>query len=182
MHHFMWKNAVKIFPTLTASLPHPSQTIPHPFRVKTEKGIETRLSYIASDFVDVVALLADELSKFVDYWQNVPKFVEEEVSKSAKLLRNELEVLSTSLHRLLDIYLASSIGSNVFEPVTSLTSKKPHKDTYMISAVLLAHKSPHSVERSTILLKSVPKRSRLLGNIRSSTSAICPQLQPSSVL
>ena len=91
MHYFMWKNAVKLFPT--AGLAAPSQTIPHPFKIKTENGIETRLSYLASDFVDVVALLAEELSKFLDHWENVSNFVEEGVSKSAKLLQDELEVL-----------------------------------------------------------------------------------------
>ena len=117
----MWKNSVKLFPTLTAELPRPSQTIPRPFKVKTEKGIETRTKYVATDFVHVVALLAEELSKFLDYWENVPKFVEEEVSQSATLLRDELEVPFLSIHRLLDIYLASSTASNVFEPVTSPT-------------------------------------------------------------
>ena len=97
MHYFMWKNAVKMFPTAHVSLPGPSQTIPHPFKVKTEKGIETRSSFIASDFVDVVALLADELSKFLDYWENVPKFIDEKVSKSTTLLRDELEVLFLSI-------------------------------------------------------------------------------------
>ena len=93
----MWKNAVKLFPTLTTGLPAPSQTIPHPFRVKTEKGIENRSSYLANDFANVVALLAEELSKFLDCWKNVPKFVDEEVSQSATLLRDELEVLFLSI-------------------------------------------------------------------------------------
>ena len=93
MHYFMWKNAVKLFPTLSASLPGPNQTIPQPFKIKTESGTETRSSYLASDFVDVVALLAEELSKFLDHWENVSNFVEEGVSKSAKLLQDELEVL-----------------------------------------------------------------------------------------
>jgi len=48
-----------------------------------------RSSYIAN----VVALLAEKLSKFIDYWDNVPKFVEDEVSKSATSLHDELEVL-----------------------------------------------------------------------------------------
>ena len=95
MHFFMWKNAVKLFPT--AGLSAPSQTIPHPFKIKTEHGIETRLSYLASDFMGVIALLAEELSEFLDYWHNVPQFVEEEVSESAKLLRNELKVLFLSI-------------------------------------------------------------------------------------
>ena len=95
MHYFMWKNAVKLFPT--AGLSAPSQTIPHPFKIKTVHGVETQLSYLASDFVHVIALLAEELSEFLAYWDNVPQFVEEEVSKSAKLLRNELEVLLISI-------------------------------------------------------------------------------------
>ena len=91
MHFFMWKNAVKLFPT--AELPAPNQTIPHPFKIKTENGPKTRSLYLASDFAGVIEFLAEELCKFLDYWENVPQFVEEEVSKSAKLLRNELEVL-----------------------------------------------------------------------------------------
>ena len=93
MHYFMWKNALKLFPGQTTRLPAPGRTIPHTFKVKTEKGIETRSSYIPNDFAHVVALLAEELSKFIGYWDNVPKFVEEDVSQSATSLREELEVL-----------------------------------------------------------------------------------------
>ena len=121
MHYFMWKNAVKMLPTHTASLPRPSQTIPHPFKVKTENGIETRSSYLASDFAGVIALLAEELSKFLEYWESVPKFVEEEVSKSAILLRNELEVLFLSITQLVGIHIATSTASNVFESFTRRT-------------------------------------------------------------
>jgi hypothetical protein len=93
MHYFMWKNAIKLFPGQTTPLPVPGQTIPPTFKVKAEKGIETRSSYIANDFTNVIALLAEELSKFIDYWDNVPKYVEEAVSLSATSLRDELEVL-----------------------------------------------------------------------------------------
>jgi hypothetical protein len=93
MHHFMWKNALKLFSSQTTRLPAPGQRIPHTFKVKTEKGIETRSSYIPNDFASVVALLAEELSKFLDNWDNVPKFVEEDVSQSVTSLRDELEVL-----------------------------------------------------------------------------------------
>ena len=183
MHYFMWKNAVKLFPT--AGLPAPSQTIPHPFNIKNENGIiETRTSYLASDFVDVVALLAEELCKFLDYWEHVPQpqLVEEKVSKSAKLLLIELEVLFMPITRLVDIHLAISTASNVFEPFTKPMQKKPHKDIYMISAVLLDLKSPHSVEHSTILWKSVLKQSSLLRNVGCAASKIWLQLQPSSVV
>src|SRR5258708_33060212 len=131
MDYFMWNNAVKMFPTLSAKLPRPSPTLPRPFKVKTEKGIETRTKYLATDFAHVIALLAEQLSKFLDYWENIPKFVEEEVSQSATLLRDELEVLFLSIPRLLDIYLACSTASNVFEPVTSAMQKKPHRGIYM---------------------------------------------------
>ena len=97
MHYFMWKNAMELFPTLSASLPGPSQIIPQPFKVKTERGIENRSSYLASDFADVVALLAEELSKFLGHWENVSNIAEEGVSKSAKLLQDELEVLFLSI-------------------------------------------------------------------------------------
>ena len=93
MHYFMWKNALKLFSGPAMRLPAPNPTIPHSFKVKTEKGIETRSSYIPSDFSNVVAILAEELSKFIDCWDNVPKFVEEDVSQSATSLRDELEVL-----------------------------------------------------------------------------------------
>ena len=105
MHYFMWKNAVKLFPS--AGLAAPSQMTPHSFRIKTENSIETRSSYLASDFVHVVALLAEELREFLDYWEHVPQFVEEKVSKSAKLLRNELKVLFLSITRLLTFILPS---------------------------------------------------------------------------
>ena len=177
MHYFMWRNAVKLFPN--AELPAPSQTIPHPFKIKTEYGIETRSSYLASNFVGVIALLAEELSEFLDYWEYV---VKEEVSKSAKLLRNELQVPILSIIRLFDIHLAISTASNVFEPFTKPLQKKLHKNIYMISAVLLVLKSPHSVDHSTILLNSVPKRSSLLKNVGGATSKIRLQLQPSSVV
>ena len=177
MHYFMWKNAVKLFPT--AELPAPSQTIPHLFKIKTETGIETRSSYLASNFVDVIALLAEELSEFLDYWEYV---VKEEVSKSGKSLRNELEVLLMSTTRLADIHLAISTVSNVFETFTRPMQKKPHKDIYTISAVLLVRKSPHSVKHSTILLNSVPKQSSLLRNVGCATSKIRLQLQPYSVV
>ena len=102
MHYFMWKNALKLSQSPT-TLFAPGPTIPHTFKVKTEKGIETRSSYNTNDFVNVVALLAEELSEFLDYWSNVPKFVEEDVSQSGTSLRDELEVLfvpifSTSYH------------------------------------------------------------------------------------
>ena len=66
IHYFMWKNAVKLFPTRTADLPAPSRMNPHPFNVKTKNGIETRWTYLENDFVHVVALLVEELSKFLD--------------------------------------------------------------------------------------------------------------------
>ena len=95
MHYFMWKNTMKLFPT--ADLPAPNQAIPHPYKIQTEKGTKSRSLYLASDFAGVIALLVEDLRKFLDYWDNVPQFVEEEVSKSAKLLRNELEVLFLSI-------------------------------------------------------------------------------------
>ena len=115
MHYFMWKSAVKQLPT--AGLPAPSQTIPHAFKIKTENGIETRSSYLASDFVDVIALLAEELSEFLDYWEYVPQFVEENVSQSAKLLRNELEVLFLPITRLVDIHLCYQYRMKCFRTI-----------------------------------------------------------------
>jgi len=37
-------------------------------------------------------LLADELSNFLDYWINLPKFVDERVGEAATRLYEELEV------------------------------------------------------------------------------------------
>ena len=71
-HSLFRKDAVELFPT--AGPPAPSQTSPHPFKIKTENGIKIRSSYLASDFVDVLALLAEELSEFLDYWEYVPCF------------------------------------------------------------------------------------------------------------
>ena len=182
MHYFMWKNALKLFSGHDMRLPAPGQPIPHSFKVKTENGIETRSSYIPNDFVNVVALLADELSKFIAFWDNVPKFVEEDVSQSARSLHDELEVLFMFTPWTPVIYIASSIASNVSEPVTCSAKKEFHKDICTIFAVSLVPKLPHLVKHSAILSKSVRRPSELLRNIQGSISAICPRLQPSSVL
>ena len=181
MHYFMWKNALKLSQSPT-TLPAPGPTIPHTFKVKTEKGIETRSSYNTNDFVNVVALLAEELSEFLDYWNNIPKFVEEDVSQSGTSLRDELEVLFVLISQLPIIYIASSIASNVFEPATCCIQMKSHKGICTIFAVSLVRKSPHLVKHSVTLSKSVRRQSGLLRNIEGSISAICQQLQLSSVL
>jgi len=69
------------------------------------------------------------------------------------------------------IYIASSIASNVFEPVTCCAKKVFHKDICTIFAVSLVRKSPHLFKRSPILSKSVR---RLLTSIQGSISAIYP--------
>ena len=62
------------------------------FRVKTEFEIATRYSYAEGDLVCVISLLADELSGFLDYWANVPHYIEEDVTRSAGRLQDEVEV------------------------------------------------------------------------------------------
>jgi hypothetical protein len=58
-----------------------------------KSDIVTRYSYTEGDFVNVVSLLANELSRFLDYWANVPRYVEEDVTRSAARLQDEIEVM-----------------------------------------------------------------------------------------
>src|SRR5258706_3721415 len=93
-----------------------------------------------------------------------------------------LRYYSCSLPQPPVIYITSSIASNVFEPATCSAKKEFHKDICTIFAVSLVRKLTHLVKHSAILSKSVRRPSDLLRNIQGSISAICPRLQPSSVL
>ena len=92
---FVWKNAIALYGKRVEEVhtrKHPLK-IPDSFKVKTEEGIFTRTSYPPQDFVNVMDLLAEELSKFLDYWIKLPKFVDERVGKAATRLCEELEVI-----------------------------------------------------------------------------------------
>ena len=94
LQFFVWKNAIALYGRCVEGVhnrEHPLK-IPHPFKVKTEEGIYTRTAYAPHDFVNVMDLLADELSNFLDYWIDLPKFVDERVSETVTRLYEELEV------------------------------------------------------------------------------------------
>ena len=94
LQYFVWKNAIALYGKQVEEVhkrKHPLK-IPDSFKVKTEEGIYTRTAYAPNDFANVMDLLADELSNFLDYWINLPKFVDERVGKAATQLYEELEV------------------------------------------------------------------------------------------
>ena len=94
LQYFIWRNAITLHgeQVKEAHNPDPPPKIPDCFEVKTKDGIDTRTAYAPNDFSDVMDRLAHELSIFLDYWINLPKFVEERVSKAATQLFAELEV------------------------------------------------------------------------------------------
>jgi hypothetical protein len=94
LQFFVWKNAIVLYGKRVEAV-HDRKNplkIPASFNVKTTDGIEPRTAYSSNDFVNVMDVLADELSKFLDFWRNLPKFVDERVGETAKRLHEELEV------------------------------------------------------------------------------------------
>jgi hypothetical protein len=90
LQYFVWKNAIALYGTPVKEVHELKK--PESFNVKTIDGIFTRTDYLANDFVNVMDLLADELSKFLEFWINLPKFVDERVGKATRRLYEELEV------------------------------------------------------------------------------------------
>ena len=91
LQYFIWRNAITLHGEQVHD-PDPPPKIPDSFEVKTKNGIYTRTAYALNDFSDVMDRLAHELSNFLDYWINLPKFIEERVSKAATQLYVELKV------------------------------------------------------------------------------------------
>lgn len=94
LQYFVWKNATSLYGKSVEAVhdrKHPLK-IPDSFKVKTKDGIYARTAYSPHDFVNVMDLLADELSNFLDYWINLPKFVDERVGEAVTRLYEELEV------------------------------------------------------------------------------------------
>jgi len=103
LQFFVWKNAIVLYGKRVEEVhtrKH-SLKIPDSFKVKTEEGIYTRMAYAPNDFVNVMDLLSDELSNFLDYWINLPKFVDERVGKAATRLYEELEVRHVQVSQIL---------------------------------------------------------------------------------
>ena len=102
LQYFVWRNATALYGKRVEAVhtrKHPLK-IPDSFKVNTSDGIFSRTTYSPHDFVNVVDLLADELSNFLDYWINLPKFVDERVGEAATRLYEELEVGHIQVLRL----------------------------------------------------------------------------------
>lgn len=94
LQYFVWRNAIALYGDCVKEVhdrKHPLKA-PDSYKVKTNDGIYTRTAYASYEFVNVMDFLADELSNFLDYWINLPKFVDERVGEAASRLYEELEV------------------------------------------------------------------------------------------
>ena len=94
LQYFVWRNTIALYGKSVEAV-HDRKNplkVPDSFKVKTSDGIFSRTAYSPGVFVNVMDLLAGELSNFLDYWINLPKFVDERVGKSATRLYEELEV------------------------------------------------------------------------------------------
>jgi len=65
--------------------------------VKTDSGIEIRSSFSVKSFPGVLSLLVQNLTTFLNFWSSVPKFVEEDITRAAIALKDEVEVRPTLL-------------------------------------------------------------------------------------
>jgi len=94
LQYFFWRNAIALYGKPVEEVhnrEHPLK-IPDSFKVKTNDGIYFRTAYAPHEFVNIMDLLADELSNFLDYWIDFTKFIDERISKAATRLYEELEV------------------------------------------------------------------------------------------
>ena len=82
---------VMIFPKYLEKSDPPSRPGEH-FHVKTEGGIELRSSFSVKSFPGVLSLLAQDLTTLLNFWSSVPKFVEEDITRAAVALKDEVEV------------------------------------------------------------------------------------------
>ena len=80
-----------IFPKYLEKSDPPSRPGEH-FHVKTETGIELRSSFSVKSFPGVLSLLAQDLTTLLNFWSSVPKFVEEDITRAAVALKDEVEV------------------------------------------------------------------------------------------
>jgi len=116
LQYFVWRNAIALYGKSVEEVhrKHPLK-IPESFMIKTNDGVYSQSTYTPHDFVNVMDLLADELSNFLDYWINLPKFVDERVGEAATRLYEELEVrhvqnLNSFLITSLDHSIVSSVS------------------------------------------------------------------------
>jgi len=94
LQYFVWKNAIALYGKRVEAVhdrEHPLK-MPYSFKVKTDDGIYLRTAYTPHDFVNVMDLLAGELSNFLDYWIDLTKLVDERVGNAATRLYEELKV------------------------------------------------------------------------------------------
>ena len=80
-----------IFPKYLEKSDPPPRPGEH-FHVKTEGGIELRSSFSVKSFPGVLSLLAQDLTTLLNFWSSVPKFVEEDITRAAVALKDEVEV------------------------------------------------------------------------------------------
>jgi hypothetical protein len=117
LRYFVWKNAIALYgePVEDVHRKHPLK-IPDFFKVKTKDGTHVRTGYAPHDFVNVMDLLAEDLSKLLDYWINLPKFVDERVGKAATRLHEELEVRHIQAPSSLLTTSLITVSCQVFPP------------------------------------------------------------------
>jgi hypothetical protein len=184
LQYFVWKNAIALYgkPVEEVHRKHPLK-IPDSFKVKTDDGIYIRTTYAPHDFVNVMDLLADELSDFLDYWVKLPKFVDERVGKAATRLCEELEVrLIQASSSLLTTSLDHSIVSNVSAVTTRAAIQTILGYIDMNYVQSWANKYPTFVKPSTILWISGARQSKPIRSTDDLTYEICLPSRHSSVL
>ena len=185
LQYFVWKNAIALYGKRVEEVhnrKHPLK-LPDSFKVKTNDGIYTRRAYVPNDFVNVMGLLADELSNFLDYWINLPKFADERVGKAATKLCEELEVRYIQVSQIFtDHEPSSSIVSSVSAVTTWAAIQTILWYIDMICVKSWAIKYPTFVKPSTTLWISGAQWSKPIRSTNELTYEICPQSQHSSVL
>lgn len=77
---------------------HVKETIGE-FDIRTEAGIELR-SISVKSLPSVLSLLRHDLTTFLSFWSSVPEFVEEDITRAATALKDEVEVRFTFYHVL----------------------------------------------------------------------------------
>ena len=80
-----------IFPKYHEKSDPPSRSGEH-FHVKTEGGIGLRSSFSVKSFPGVLSLLVQDLTTLLNFWSSMPKFTEEDITRAAVALKDEVEV------------------------------------------------------------------------------------------
>jgi hypothetical protein len=184
LRYFVWKNAIALYGKNVEDVHnrmHPLK-IPDSFKVKTIAGTQVRRGYIPHDFVNVMDLLAEDLSKFLDYWINLPKFVDERVGKAATRLHEELEVRHIQApSSLLTTGFDHSIVSSVSAATTRVTIQTVLGYIHMIYVQSWDNKYPTFMKPSTILWRSGARHSKPVRSTDDLTYEICLPSRHSSV-